>query len=158
MNPTKTRVTNRHESSPAHLSASTGASARGSNAINAHDIGKNAWPAFCHWLTTHLFGVETTIVRDAGSDQPVVECLERPLESLASVVSPNGVPAIHVTVRINRQPHTVEVAGPTWLRLHYNAAGFITRVEIGYGDGKVTLRFTGSHSSGSVFTANSWGE
>lgn len=157
MNSMKTRSAGK-ERTFAPQSTSSGSASKSCEPINAHDIGKNAWPAFCKWLTTSLSGVKTTIIRGEGSDKPIVECLERPLESLDAVVLPNGVSAIQVSVRINRQAHVFEAAGPAWLRLHYNAAGFVTTVEVGHADGKMTLRFAGSPGTGAAFTANSWGE
>lgn len=143
----------------AACSSPSGSTSRsGSEPINAHDIGKSAWPAFCKWLTANLSGVNTTIVRDEGSEKPMVECRERPLESLQAVALPNGVSAIKVSVRIDHQAHVFEAPGPEWLRLHYNAAGFVKTVELGHTGGKLTLHFTGSPAPGAVFTENSWGE
>jgi hypothetical protein len=88
----------------------------------------------------------------------MVDCLDRPLERVEAVVLPNGVTAIKITVQVNGKSHFFEVAGPAWLRLHYDAAGLVTTVEIGYAEGKLTLRFTGPVAPGAVFTANSWGE
>jgi hypothetical protein len=51
-----------------------------------------------------------------------------------------------------------DVAAPSWLRVHYNGAGLITVLEIGYQEGKMVLRFAGAPALGSGFTANSWGE
>lgn len=138
--------------------SSNGASTRGPEPINAYEIGKGAWPAFCGWLTTALRGVKTTVVRDEGADSPMVDCLDRPLEQIEAVVLPNAVTAIKITVRMNGKSHFFEVAGPSWLRLHYNAAGLPTTVEIGYAEGRLALRFNGPPASGAVFTANSWGE
>lgn len=127
-------------------------------AINAHDIGKSAWPAFCSWLTASLHGVKTSIVRDEGDDRRMVDCLDRPLEQIEAVVLPNAVNAIKIGVKMNGKSHYFEVAGPSWLRLHYNAAGLPTTVEIGYTEGKLALRFNGPPPPRAVFTANSWGE
>ena len=126
--------------------------------IHACDIGKTAWPAFCRWVTENLAGVVTTLVRDEGPDRRIVECLEHPLERVDSVLLANGVTAVKVSMRINGLCHVFEVTAPSWLRLHYNAAGFVTVLEIGYEEGKLALRFTGSPQLGSAFTANSWGE
>lgn len=127
-------------------------------AINAHDIGKSAWPAFCSWLTASLHGVKTSIVRDEGDDHGMVDCLDRPLEQIEAVVLPNAVNAIKIGVQMNGKLHFFEVAGPCWLRLHYNAAGLPTTVEIGYAEGKLALRFNGPPTARAAFTANSWGE
>ena len=143
---------------PEHAPSSPSPSPGASEPINAHEIGKNVWPAFCGWLTANLRGVTTTIVRDEGSDRRMPECLNRPFERMEAVVLANGANGIRVAVQMNGKSHWFEVAGPTWLRLHYNAAGFVTTVEIGYADGKLALRFTGSPVPGTVFTANSWGE
>lgn len=138
--------------------SSKGASMRRSEPINAYEIGKDAWPAFCGWLTTALHGVNTTVVRDEGSDRQMVDCLDRPLQQVEAVVLPNAVTAIKITVQMNGKSHFFEVAGPSWLRLHYNAAGLPTTVEIGYAEGTLALRFNGPPAPGAVFTANSWGE
>lgn len=126
--------------------------------FHAHEIGKNAWVPFCRWLSANLCGMRTSIIRDDGSDIPVVECLDRPLEQAEPVLLANGVSAINVSVRMDGGVHTFEVTGPSWLRLHYNAAGFIVRVEIGYAEGKLLLIFTGKPAPGAIFTGNSWGE
>lgn len=127
-------------------------------AIHAQEIGKDAWPEFCRWMTATLAGVTTNIVRDEGNDRAMVECLDRELKSIDHILLPSGVNAIHVTVDIGGKPHRFEVAGPCWLRVHYDAAGFVIRVEIGYEEGKLILSFTGSPAPGTIFTANSWGE
>lgn len=126
--------------------------------IHACDIGKAAWPEFCHWMTANLAGVVTTVVRDEGPDHRIVECLKCSLEQVDSVLLANGVTAVRVSVRVNGNCHLFEVPAPSWLRLHYNAAGFVTVLEIGYEEGKMGLRFTGSAPLGTAFTANSWGE
>jgi hypothetical protein len=156
VNPVKTRECDKKAA--ADSSPGGNAFRSGCEPIHAQDIGKGAWPAFCRWLTANLSGVNTTIVRDEGSDNPMLECQERPLESLQAVVLPNGVNAVKVSVRIDHQSHVFEAPGPEWLRLHYNAAGFVKTVEIGHADGKMTLHFTGSPAPGAVFTENSWGE
>jgi hypothetical protein len=138
--------------------ASKSAPMSGPEPISAYDIGKGAWPAFCSWLTAALHGVKTTIVRDEGADRHIVDCLDRPLEQIEAVVLPNAVIAIKITVQMNGKFHFFEVAGPSWLRLHYNAAGLPTNVEIGYAEGRLALRFNGLPAPGAVFTANSWGE
>ncbi|MGE5322098.1 MAG: hypothetical protein ACM3SW_04520 [Actinomycetota bacterium] len=126
--------------------------------FHAHEIGKKAWVPFCGWLSATLSGMRTSIIRDEGSDIPVVECLDRPLVGAEPVVLANGVSAINVSIRMDGKVHTFEVAGPSWLRLHYNAAGFVVRVEIGYPEGKLMLIFTGKPAPGTIFTGNSWGE
>lgn len=141
-----------------HAPSGKGALTRIPETIDAHEIGKSAWPAFCGWLTTALRGVRTTIVRDEGDDRRIVDCLDRPLEQVEAVVLPNSVNAIKITVQMNGKSHFFEVAGPAWLRLHYNAAGLPTTVEIGYAEGRLALRFNGPPAPGAVFTANSWGE
>ena len=126
--------------------------------IHACDIGKTAWPAFCHWITTNLGGVVATLARDEGPDRRMVECLECPLERVDAVSLANGVAAVKITMRVKQRSHIFEVPAPSWLRLHYNAAGFVTVLEIGYEQGKMALRFAGSPPLGRAFTANSWGE
>lgn len=143
---------------PARTSTSEVPSNHAAEPIDAHEIGKSAWSEFCGWLTKNLGGVRTTIIRDEEDDTRKVDCLDRPLERIEAVVLPNGVNAIKVTVQMNGKSHFFEVAGPAWLRVHYDAAGLVTAVQIGYGDGKLTLRFSGPLAPGVVFTANSWGE
>jgi hypothetical protein len=126
--------------------------------IDAHEIVRSSWSAFCQWLTTNLAGVSTTIVRDEGADRRMVECLERRLDQIESVQLADRVTAIKISINLNGSEHLFEVAGPSWMRVHYNAAGFIRLLEIGYDEGKLVLRFTGVPSPGPVFTANSWGE
>lgn len=127
-------------------------------AIHAHEIGKDGWAEFCRWMTANVSGVLTNIIRDEGSSGPTVECIDRELKSIDYVLLPNGVSAINVTVAVHGKPHVFEIPGPEWLRVHYDAAGFVMRVEIGYQEGKLLLSFTGALPPGAVFTANSWGE
>ena len=134
------------------------AAARRPQTFHAHEIGKNSWAPFCRWLSANLHDMRTSIIRDEGSDIPVVECLDRPMERAEHVTLANGVSAINVSVRMDGKEHNFEVAGPSWLRLHYNAAGFVVRVEIGYPEGKLVLIFTGKPATGAIFTGNSWGE
>ena len=131
---------------------------RNQEAIHAHEIGKDVWPAFCRWMTANVSGVLTNIIRDESGGSPTVECMDRELKSIDLVLLPNGVSAIQVTVAIHGRTHIVEAPGPEWLRVHYDAAGFVMRVEIGYQEGKLLLSFTGALPPGAVFTANSWGE
>jgi len=129
-------------------------------AIHAHEIAVAAWTAFCNWFSQRFKGVETTIERleERDGEKHITECIDRPLERVATQVLADGVTGILVTVRYNGKRRVLEVAGPRWLRLHWNAAGWPQVMEIGYDEGKLALRFTGSISPGPIFTANSWGE
>ncbi len=131
---------------------------RHKEAIHAHEIGRDGWPAFCRWMTASVSGVLTNVIRDEGSGSPTLECIDRELKSIDAVVLPNGVNAIQVTVAMDGKPRVFEATGPEWLRVHYDAAGFVMRLEIGYEEGKLILSFTGALPPGAVFTANSWGE
>jgi len=131
-----------------------------SEAIHAHEIAVAAWTAFCNWFSQRFKGVETTIERmeERDGENRITECIDRPLERVATEVLADGVTGIHVTVRYNGKRRVLEVAGPRWLRLHWNAAGWPQIMEIGYDEGKLALHFTGGISPGPIFTANSWGE
>lgn len=128
--------------------------------IHAHEIVMAAWTSFCSWFSQRFKGVETTIERmeERDGEKHITECIDRPLEKVATEVLADGVTGIHVTVRYNGKRRVFEVAGPRWLRLHWNAAGWPQVLEIGYDEGKLALHFTGSICPGPVFTANSWGE
>lgn len=128
--------------------------------IQAHEIGIAAWAPFCDWFTKRFKDVETTIERieDRNGQRRITECMDRPLERVAAEVLADGVTGIHVAVRYNGRRRVMEVAGPRWLRLHWNAAGWPRVLEIGYDEGRLALRFTGSIPPGPIFTANSWGE
>lgn len=125
--------------------------------ITAHEISLAAWRQFCSWLTTQLKGVETTIERVEGKER-FTECLDRTLESVEARDMADGVTAVVITVDYNGKHRVLKVAGPRWLRLHANAAGWPRVLEIGYEEGKFLLHFTNTTSAGEVFTANSWGE
>jgi hypothetical protein len=133
---------------------------RSVQAIQAHEIGTAVWAPFCEWFTKRFRDVETTIERieDRDGQRHITECFDRPLERLAAERLADGVLGISVAVRYNGKRRVLEVAGPRWLRLHWNAAGWPRVLEIGYDEGTLALRFTGSISPGPVFTANSWGE
>lgn len=126
-------------------------------AITAHEIALAAWRQFCRWLTQQLQGVETTIERQEGSARST-ECLDRTLEKIEACELADGVNAILITVVENKRHHVIEVAGPRFLRLHANAAGWPRVLEIGYEEGSLLLNFTRTNHSGETFTANSWGE
>lgn len=129
-------------------------------AIQAHEIGMAAWAPFCDWFTERFKDVETTIERieERDGQRRITECLDRPLERVAAEVLADGIIGIHVAVRYNGRRRVMEVAGPRWLRLHWNAAGWPKVLEIGYNEGRLALRFTGNIPRGPIFTANSWGE
>ncbi|HEX7286038.1 MAG TPA: hypothetical protein VF532_07630 [Candidatus Angelobacter sp.] len=125
--------------------------------ITAHEISLAAWRQFCLWLTTQLQGVETTIERVEGKER-FTECLDRTLEAVEAQEMADGVPAVVITVGYNGKRRVLKVAGPRWLRLHANAAGWPRALEIGYEEGTCLLHFTNTTAGGEVFTANSWGE
>ncbi len=129
-----------------------------SSAIVAQEIAAAVWPAFCASFSNRCHGVCTTVERVEGPGQGKIECIDRPFDQLLAVVLENGVTAIHVTVGTNSKRRTFAAPGPRWVRLHYNAAGIPTILEIGYSEGTLTLRFTGPIPAGPAFTANSWGE
>jgi len=126
--------------------------------IAAHEIAAARWKELCDWCSTKLHGIVTDIERDTGKELQLVECRQQPLERVSSRVLANGVTGIDVTVSVNGKPRTFEIAGPTWLRLHCNPAGFPTQLEIGYDEGKWVLHFTGAAVASPVFSGNSWGE
>jgi hypothetical protein len=128
--------------------------------IQAHEIGMAAWASFCEWFTKRFKNVETTIQRIEERDGQgrITECLDRPLERVAVEILADGVIGIQVAVRYNGRHRVMEVAGPRWLRLHWNAAGWPKVLEIGYSEGRLALRFNGRIPPGPIFTANSWGE
>jgi hypothetical protein len=126
-------------------------------AITAHEIALATWQQFCRWLTLQLKGVETTIERREGKEL-FTECLDRTLEKVEARELADGVNAILITVAEKERHHVIEVAGPTFLRLHANAAGWPRVLEIGYQEGRLLLNFTHNNHSGETFTANSWGE
>ena len=126
-------------------------------AITAHEIALATWQQFCLWLTLQLKGVETTIERQEGNERSIV-CLDRTLEKVEARELADGVNAILITMAEKERQHVVEVAGPTFLRLHANAAGWPRVLEIGYEEGRLLLNFTHTNHSGETFTANSWGE
>jgi hypothetical protein len=125
--------------------------------ITAHEISLAAWRKFCLWLTGQLQGVETTIERLEGKER-FTECLDRTLEAVEARDMADGVTAVVITVGYNGKQRVLKVAGPRWLRLHANAAGWPRVLEIGYEEGKLLLHFTTTTTGGEVFTANSWGE
>lgn len=129
-------------------------------ATRAHEIALAALTQFCKWFTARFRGVQTTIERTENRDggRQITECIDRPLERVTVDTLADDVTGIHITVRYNGKCRKLEVAGPRWLRLHSNAAGFPEILEIGYEEGKLALHFTGGLSPGEVFTANSWGE
>ncbi len=131
-----------------------------SKSIRAHEVAVAAWTSFCNWFSQRFKGVQTTIERieERDGEKHITECVDRPLERVATEVLADGVTGIHVTVRYNGKHRVLEVAGPRWLRLHWDAAGWPQVMEIGYDEGKLALRFTGSICPGPTFTANSWGE
>ncbi len=129
-----------------------------SSAIVAQEIAAAVWPAFCRSFSNRCHGVCTTVERVEQPEERKIECMDRPLDELVAVVLENGVTAIHVTVGTNSKRRTFAAPGPHWVRLHYNAAGIPTTLEIGYSVGTLTLRFTGPIPAGPAFTANSWGE
>jgi hypothetical protein len=125
--------------------------------ITAHEISLAAWRQFCLWLTKQLQGVETTIERLEGKER-FTECLDRTLEAVEAQDMADGVTAVVITVGYNGKHRVLKLAGPRWLRLHANAAGWPRALEIGYDEGKCLLHFTNTTAGGEVFTANSWGE
>jgi hypothetical protein len=127
-------------------------------AIVAQEIAAAVWPTFCRSFTANFHGVCTSVERVEDPDQRKVECIDRPLEELVAATQENGVMAIRVTVAENTARRTFAVPGPYWVRLHYNAAGMPTLLEIGYSEGTLSLRFTGPAPVGLSFSANSWGE
>jgi hypothetical protein len=129
----------------------------GPEAITAHEIALAAWQQFCFWLTQQLKGVETTIERLEGNERSI-ECLDRTLEKIEARDLADGVNAVLITVAERERHHVIEVAGPSFLRLHANAAGWPRVLEIGYEEGRLLLNFTHTNHSGETFTANSWGE
>ncbi len=118
-----------------------------------------AWGVFCDWLTQNLEGLETTIERRDATGKIELECLSKPLDSITSRIMDNGVFAIAISVRMDCGSYKWEIAGPRSLVLYRNAAGWPTRVEIGFHEGSVVvLEFTGSRLASEMFTGNSWGE
>lgn len=128
------------------------------NAITAQEIAAAVWPTFCRSFTASYHGMCTTVERVEDPEERKIECMERPLEQLGAVILESGVMAIHVTVGSNSRRRAFVAPGPRWVRLHYNAAGIPTILEIGYSTGTLTLRFTGPVPAGAAFTGNSWGE
>lgn len=126
--------------------------------IDAHEIQKRLWPAFCHWFTENFRGIGTSLERDIGANARDVECLDRPLLRLQAVLLENGVMAIQITLGADGKNRVYDAAGPAWLRLHCNAAGFPKSLEIGCDKSTMRLRFTGQATGKPVFTSNSWGE
>ena len=127
-------------------------------AIVAQEIASAVWPAFCRAFTAAYHGVCTTVERVEEPERRRIECIDRPLQQIVAVTPENGGTAIHVKVGANSKQRTYVASGPHWVRVHYNGAGIPTLLEIGYEDGRLTLRFTGPTPAGSVFTENSWGE
>lgn len=125
--------------------------------ICAHEIVKSAWGSFCNWFSNNFHDLETSIERSEAGER-MVECREQRFESLSTALQPDGVLDIKVAVGQAGKQRTVQVSGPQWLRLHYNAAGWPTLLEIGYEEGKLALRFNSAATSGRAFTGNSWGE
>jgi len=126
--------------------------------IAAHEISGARWQEFCNWCSAKLRGIVTDIERDTGEELRTVECRQQPLEQIAAREMANGVTAIDVKVLVNGKPRIFEIAGPSWLRLHCNSAGFPTLLEIGYEEGKLVLHLTGATVAAPVFSGNSWGE
>jgi hypothetical protein len=160
--PARTPAESETQTSPAKIQlvpreAGVREPARRTEAITAHEIALAAWRQFCQWLTKQLQGVETTIERLEGKER-FTECLDRTLEKVEAGELADGVTAIVITVGYNGKHRVLKVAGPNFLRLHANAAGWPRILEIGYEEGKLLLHFTGGISPGEVFTANSWGE
>jgi hypothetical protein len=126
--------------------------------IAAHEISMQAWQVFCQWCSQSMQGIVTDIERDTGQELRVVECRQKPLQQIVARTAANGVTSIDVTVLMNGKPRIFEVAGPSWLRLHCNAAGLPLVLDIGYEGGKMVLHFTGATLAAPVFSGNSWGE
>ncbi len=127
-------------------------------AIRAHEIAKSVWEPFCAWFSSSFHDLDTTIERSEGAERFIVECRDQRFDSIRMATQPDGVLDIKVVVGYDRKKRTVEVSGPQWLRLHYNAAGWPTLLEIGYEEGTLALRFSGAARLGPTFTGNSWGE
>lgn len=122
-----------------------------------HDIPVAEWPAFGEWFSRNFQAIDLSVVRRQGSEQ-VVECRNRPLESLAAVVTGNGVGEISISVSASPGKKVVVVSGPTKMRLWRNAAGWPTQLEIDSESGQVVLQFTGEAHTLPSFSKNSWGE
>lgn len=133
------------------------APAEKAEAICAHEIVKSAWGTFCNWFSSTFHDLETSIERSEGGER-MLECRDHRFDSLSTALQPDGVLDIKVAVGYDGRGRTLQVSGPEWLRLHYNAAGWPTLLEIGYEEGKLALRFNSAATSGRTFTGNSWGE
>jgi hypothetical protein len=116
------------------------------------------WETLCSWLTRDLAGIKATIARRLSDGEWGLECDSHPLDSMTTHKTPNGVRIISIGVRLDGRTKLFEVAGPNSLALHWNAAGWLVRVEFGYDEGELALIFSGQMDPQKQSTGNSWGE
>ena len=116
------------------------------------------WGPLCDWLTRDLRNMEATIERRSKAGEWVIECMARPLESVTSHETQNGVQVISIVVRLDGKTKLFEVFGPNSLGVHRNAAGWPIRIELGYEEGQLVLIFSGQMDSPLRSSSNSWGE
>jgi hypothetical protein len=121
-------------------------------------LSASSWETLCEWLTRDLRGMMTTIERREKGGDWVVECQSFPMESVTTRMTPNRVRLICVAIRVNGSRKLFEVPGPNSIVVHRNAAGWPTRVELGYEEGQFVLLFSGQINPERRSSSNTWGE
>jgi hypothetical protein len=116
------------------------------------------WEGLCCWLTTALKGMEMTLERREGNDEWKVECLSRPLESVTTHSTPNGIQVLSISAGTNGKSRIFEIAGPDSIMLSRDPAGFPVRVEMKNQEVQVLLCFSGPIESPLRQSSNAWGE
>lgn len=116
------------------------------------------WPSFCDWFSQAFHGIEISIERRQAGGEVVALCRDRPFKRVTASLLQNRVGAIRVVVEARARDRIFDVPGPKKIRLHVNAAGWPTQLEIACEAEQVFLLFTGETKSRPTYTGNSWGE
>ena len=127
-------------------------------AAGAQEIPVAEWPAFCEWFTANFRGIATSIERHEGGDDLPAVCRDLPLVGVKAHQLENRVPAISVTVQGKPRNILLDITGPQRMVLHWNAAGWPTRLEVSYETGEVVVQFAGELEPVRGISANTWGE